>query len=172
VATGLKRANPDLVVFSYQGDGDLAAIGTAETVHAANRGENITVIFVNNQIYGMTGGEMAPTTLPGQRTITCPEGRDVRLTGYPLKISEMLAQLDGPAYITRQSVHDARHIQLARKAILKAFRNQLEGKGFSLVEVVAACPTNLKLSPVEGNRWVVEKALEYFPLGDLKVKED
>ena len=172
VATGLKRANPDLVVFSYQGDGDLAAIGTAETVHAANRGENITVIFVNNQIYGMTGGEMAPTTLPGQRTVTTPEGRDVRLTGYPLKISEMLAQLDAPAYITRQSVHDVRHIQVAKKAILRAFRNQLEGKGFSLVEIVAACPTNLKLSPVEANRWVAEHALEYFPLGDLKVKED
>ena len=172
VATGLKRANPDLVVFSYQGDGDLAAIGTAETVHAANRGENITVIFVNNQVYGMTGGEMAPTTLPGQRTVTTPEGRDVRLTGYPLKISEMLAQLDGPAYITRQSVHDVRHIQLARRAILKAFRNQLEGKGFSLVEIVAACPTNLKLPPPEANRWIGEQALKYFPLGDLKVKED
>lgn len=172
VATGLKRANPGLIVFSYQGDGDLAAIGTAETVHAANRGENFTVIFVNNQIYGMTGGEMAPTTLPGQRTTTTPEGRDVRLTGYPLKISEMLAQLDGPAYITRQSVHDARHIQRARRAILKAFRNQLEGKGFSMVEVVAACPTNLKVPPPEGNRWVREQALKYFPLGDLKVKED
>ncbi|HAF70028.1 MAG: 2-oxoglutarate ferredoxin oxidoreductase subunit beta [Acetothermia bacterium 64_32] len=170
VATGIKRANPELVVFSYQGDGDLAAIGTAETVHAANRGENITVIFVNNQVYGMTGGEMAPTTLPGQRTTTTPEGRDVRLTGYPLRISEMLAQLDGPAYITRQSVHDVRHIQMARRAILKAFRNQLEGKGFSLVEIVAACPTNLKLPPPQANRWVAENALKYFPLGDLKVK--
>ncbi|MGC9529675.1 MAG: thiamine pyrophosphate-dependent enzyme [Candidatus Bipolaricaulaceae bacterium] len=171
VATGLKRADPRLVVFSYQGDGDLAAIGTAETVHAANRGENITVIFINNQIYGMTGGEMAPTTLPGQRTVTTPEGRDVKLTGYPLKISEMLAQLDGPAYITRQSVHDVRHIQAARKAIVKAFRNQVEGKGFSMVEVVAACPTNFKMPPAEANRWVAEKALPHFPLGDLKVRD-
>ncbi|MCR4391577.1 MAG: thiamine pyrophosphate-dependent enzyme [Candidatus Acetothermia bacterium] len=171
VATGLKRANPDLIVFTYQGDGDLAAIGTAETVHAANRGENITAIFVNNAVYGMTGGEMAPTTLPGQRTVTTPEGRDVRTTGYPFKISEMLAQLDGPAYITRQAVYDVRHVQMARKAIRKAFRNQLEGKGFSMVEVVAACPTNLKVSPVHGNKWVTEQALRYFPLGDLKVRD-
>lgn len=171
VATGIKRANPDLVVFTYQGDGDLAAIGTAETIHAANRGENITVIFVNNQIYGMTGGQMAPTTLPGMRTTTTPDGRDVRITGYPLRISEMLAQLDGPAYITRQAVFDVRHVQMARRAIIKAFRNQLEGKGFSLVEIVAACPINLKLSAVDGNRWVVEQALKYFPLGDLKVRD-
>lgn len=171
VATGLKRASPDLIVFTYQGDGDLAAIGTAETVHAANRGENITVIFINNQIYGMTGGEMAPTTLPGQRTVTTPEGRDPALTGYPLKMSEMLAQLDGPAYITRQAVFDVRHVQMTKRAILKAFRNQVEGKGFSLVEVVAACPTNLRLSPAEGNRWVAEQALKYFPLGDLKVRD-
>jgi 2-oxoglutarate ferredoxin oxidoreductase subunit beta len=170
VATGIKRARPDLIVFSYQGDGDLAAIGTAETVHAANRGENVTVIFINNQIYGMTGGEMAPTTLIGQRTVTTPEGRDPKIHGYPLKISEMLAQLDGPALITRQSVHDARHILLTRKAILQAFRNQLEEKGFSMVEVVCACPTNLKVSPVEGNRWVAEQALKCFPLGDLKVR--
>lgn len=169
VATGIKRANPELIVFSYQGDGDLAAIGTAETVHAANRGENITVIFVNNQIYGMTGGEMAPTTLPGMRTVTTPEGRDVRTTGYPLRMSEMLAQLEGPAYITRQAVFDVRHVQMARKAILKAFANQIEGKGFSLVEIVAACPTNLRLSPPEAGRWVAEQALKYFPLGDLKV---
>ncbi len=171
VATGVKRANPDLVVFSYQGDGDLAAIGTAETVHAANRGENFTVIFVNNQVYGMTGGEMAPTTLPGQRTVTTPEGRDVHLAGYPLKMSEMLAQLEGPAYITRQSVHDVRHVMLAKRAIKKAFQNQLEGKGFSLVEIVAACPINLKMSPVEANRWVAEHAIKVFPLGDLKVKD-
>ncbi|MBC7317744.1 2-oxoglutarate oxidoreductase [Candidatus Bipolaricaulota bacterium] len=171
VATGIKRANPDLIVFSYQGDGDLAAIGTAETVHAANRGENITVIFVNNQIYGMTGGEMAPTTLPGMRTVTTPEGRDVRTTGYPLRMSEMLAQLDGPSYITRQAVFDVRHVQMAKKAIIKAFKNQIEGKGFSLVEIVAACPTNLRVSPVEGNKWVVEQALKYFPLGDLKVRD-
>ncbi len=171
VATGIKRANPGLIVFTYQGDGDLAAIGTAETVHAANRGENITVIFVNNQIYGMTGGEMAPTTLPGMRTVTTPEGRDVRTTGYPLRMSEMLAQLEGPAYITRQAVFDVRHVQMARKAIIKAFQNQIEGKGFSLVEIVAACPTNLRLSPPEAGRWVAEQALKYFPLGDLKVRE-
>ncbi len=168
VATGIKRARPDLIVFTYQGDGDLASIGAAETVHAANRGENITVIFVNNAVYGMTGGEMAPTTLPGQRTTTTPWGRDPRVHGYPLKISEMLAQLDGPAYITRQAVFDAKHVLLARKAIIKAFRNQIEGKGFSLVEVLAACPTNLHLSPVEASRWVAEEATKFFPLGDLK----
>ncbi len=171
VATGIKRANPDLIVFTYQGDGDLAAIGTAETIHAANRGENITVIFVNNQIYGMTGGEMAPTTLPGMRTVTTPEGRDVRTTGYPLRMSEMLAQLEAPAYITRQAVFDVRHVQMARKAILKAFRNQIDGKGFSLVEIVAACPTNLRMSPAEASKWVAEQALKYFPLGDLKVRD-
>lgn len=171
VATGIKRANPDLVVFTYQGDGDLAAIGTAETVHAAARGENITVIFVNNQIYGMTGGQMAPTTLPGQRSTSTPEGRDVRTAGYPLRIAEMLAQLEGPAYITRQAVFDVRHVQMAKKAIIKAFQNQIEGKGFSLVEIVASCPTNLRISPAEGQKWVAEHALKYFPLGDLKVRD-
>ncbi len=168
VATGIKRARPDLVVFTYQGDGDLAAIGTAETVHAANRGENITVIFVNNGIYGMTGGEMAPTTLPGQRTTTTPAGREPRLHGYPLKISEMLAQLDGPAYITRQAVFDHPHIVKAKRAILKAFRNQLDGKGFSLVEILSTCPTNWRMSPAEAGRWVAEEVTEVFPLGDLK----
>jgi len=171
VATGIKRANSELVVFSYQGDGDLAAIGTAETVHAANRGENFTVVFINNQIYGMTGGEMAPTTLPGQHTTTTPRGRDVASTGYPLRIAEMLAQLDGPTYITRQALHDAPHIAKSRKALLTAFRNQLEGKGFSLVELVAACPTNFKMSPDKANAWLVEQALPAFPLGDIKVKE-
>ncbi|RLE28730.1 2-oxoglutarate oxidoreductase [Candidatus Acetothermia bacterium] len=168
VATGIKRARPDLVVFTYQGDGDLAAIGTAETVHAANRGENITVIFVNNGIYGMTGGEMAPTTLPGQRTTTTPLGREPRLHGYPLKISEMLAQLEGPAYITRQAVFDYRHIVRAKQAILKAFRNQLEGKGFSLVEILSTCPTNWRMTPVEAGRWVAEHVVKVYPLGDLK----
>ncbi len=171
VATGLKRANPELIVFSYQGDGDLAAIGTAETVHAANRGENITVVFINNQIYGMTGGEMAPTTLAGQHTTTTPRGRDVATTGYPLKISEMLAQLDGPTYITRQSLHDAPHVAKARKALLTGFQNQVEGKGFSLVELVASCPTNFKMSPQKANKWLVEQALPAFPLGDLKVRD-
>ncbi len=168
VATGIKRARPELVVFTYQGDGDLAAIGTAETIHAANRGENITVIFVNNGIYGMTGGEMAPTTLPGQRTTTTPWGRDPRLHGYPLKISEMLAQLDGPTYITRQAVFDYPHIVRARQAILKAFRNQLEGKGFSLVEILSTCPTNWRMSPQEAGRWVAEHVTKHYPLGDLK----
>jgi 2-oxoglutarate ferredoxin oxidoreductase subunit beta len=168
VATGIKRARPDLVVFTYQGDGDLAAIGTAETVHAANRGENITVIFVNNGIYGMTGGEMAPTTLPGQRTVTTPTGREPRLHGYPLKISEMLAQLDGPAYISRQAVFDYSHVVKAKRAVLKAFRNQLEGKGFSLVEILSTCPTNWRMSPTEAGRWVAERVTEVFPLGDLK----
>ncbi len=171
VATGIKRANPELVVFSYQGDGDLAAIGTAETVHAANRGENITVVFINNQIYGMTGGEMAPTTLPGQHTTTSPHGRDVATMGYPLRIAEMLAQLDGPTYITRQTVYNAAHVAKARKALLTAFRNQLEGKGFSMVELVASCPTNFKMSPQESNEWLVERALKTFPLGDLKVRD-
>lgn len=168
VATGIKRARPDLVVFTYQGDGDLAAIGTAETVHAANRGENFTVIFVNNAVYGMTGGEMAPTTLPGQRTVTTPRGRDPRVHGHPLRVSEMLAQLEGPAYITRQAVFDPERILRAKRAIVKAFRNQLEGKGFSLVEVLSACPTNLGMAPPEASRWVAEHMTRVFPLGDLK----
>jgi 2-oxoglutarate ferredoxin oxidoreductase subunit beta len=167
VATGIKRANPKLIVFSYQGDGDFASIGTAESIHAANRGENITVIFVNNQIYGMTGGEMAPTTLIDQRTTTTPEGRDASLCGYPIRFSEMIAQLDAPAYVTRQALFDTRSIVDATKAITKAFENQVTGRGYSLVEVLATCPTNWRMTPIQANEHVRKNVTEVFPLGDL-----
>lgn len=167
VATGIKRARPDLIVFSYQGDGDFASIGTAESIHAANRGENITVIFVNNQIYGMTGGEMAPTSLIGQKTATTPEGRDASLCGYPIRFSEMIATLDAPAYVTRQALFDTKHIMQATKAVKKAFQNQVEGKGYSLVEILATCPTNWRMSPVQSNAHVAETVTKVFPLGDL-----
>jgi 2-oxoglutarate/2-oxoacid ferredoxin oxidoreductase subunit beta len=167
VATGIKRNLPDRVVFTYQGDGDLAAIGTTEIVHAAARGENITVIFVNNAIYGMTGGQMAPTTLSGQVTLTTPYGRR-QGEGYPIKMSEMLAVLDGPRYIERVSVHDPKHIIKAGKAIKKAFEMQVKGEGFSLIEVLSTCPTNLKLSPVGALKWVEENMIPYYPLGVLK----
>lgn len=168
VATGIKRAKPEDVVFTYQGDGDLAAIGTAETVHAATRGENITVIFVNNAIYGMTGGQMAPTTLLGMKTATTPYGRDPRLNGYPYKIAEMMAHLDGATYITRQSVHTPANVRKCKKAIRKAFENSMAGNGFSLVEVVATCNSGWKLSPVAANRWLEENMLPFYPLGDIK----
>jgi len=167
VATGLKRANPDLIVFSYQGDGDFASIGAAESIHAANRGENITVIFVNNQVYGMTGGEMAPTTLVGQKTSTTPDGRDPRVSGYPIRFSEMLAQLEAPTYITRQALYDTRRINDTTRAVEKAFRNQAEGAGYSLVEILATCPTNWRMSPSKANRHVEEVVTRVFPLGDL-----
>lgn len=167
VATGIKRARPDLVVFSYQGDGDFASIGTAESIHAANRGENITVIFVNNQIYGMTGGEMAPTTLIDQKTTTTPDGRNASLFGYPIRFSEMIAQLEAPAYVTRQALFDTKHIMDATRAIKKAFQYQVDGKGFSLVEVLSTCPTNWRMSPVQANQYVAETVTEIFPLGDL-----
>lgn len=167
VATGIKRARPDLIVFSYQGDGDFASIGTAESIHAANRGENITVIFVNNQIYGMTGGEMAPTSLIGQKTATTPEGRDASLCGYPIRFSEMIATLDAPAYVTRQALFDTKHIMEATKAVKKAFQYQVEGKGYSLVEILATCPTNWRMSPVQSNAHVAETVTKVFPLGDL-----
>jgi len=167
VATGIKRARPDLIVFSYQGDGDFASIGTAESIHAANRGENITVIFVNNQIYGMTGGEMAPTTLIGQKTATTPEGRDASLFGYPIRFSEMIATLDAPAYVTRQALFDTKHIMETTKAVKKAFQYQVEGKGYSLVEILATCPTNWRMSPVQSNAHVAETVTKVFPLGDL-----
>lgn len=167
VATGIKRVNPDLIVFTYQGDGDLAAIGTAESIHAANRGENITVIFINNQIYGMTGGQMAPTTLLGQRTTSCPEGRDGRLAGYPIRFAEMVAQLDAPAYVTRQSLYDQKRIMAANRAIKKAFRYQVEGKGYSLVEVLTNCPTNWRMGPLETNRHLADEVIKTFPLGDF-----
>ncbi len=168
VATGVKRANPDRIVFTYQGDGDLAAIGTAETVHAATRGENITVIFVNNAIYGMTGGQMAPTTLPGQVTQTTPYGRDVKVAGNPVRVCELLSSLDGPALLQRVTCDTVPHIREAKKAILKGFQNQIEGRGFSLIEVVSTCPTNWGLSPVKAIEWLQQNMLPYYPLGVYK----
>ena len=168
VATGLKRADPSKIVFSYQGDGDLASIGTAEAVHSATRNENITVIFVNNAIYGMTGGQMAPTTLPGQVTQTSPYGRDVNHCGYPVKISEMLSQLEGPEYIERVAVNNVKNIRNAKKAIKKAFQNQIDGKGFSLIEVISSCPTNWGLSPEKALQWLEENMIPYYPLGVYK----
>jgi 2-oxoglutarate ferredoxin oxidoreductase subunit beta len=168
VATGLKRARPDSVVFTYQGDGDLAAIGTAETVHSATRGENITVIFVNNAIYGMTGGQMAPTTLPGQVTQTTPYGRDVKYAGYPVRICEMISTLDGVAYAERVSVDCVKNVRTAKKAIRKAFQNQLDGLGFSIVEVVSSCPTNWGLSPSDALQWLRDNMIPYYPLGVYK----
>ena len=170
VATGAKRANPDNVVFTYQGDGDLAAIGTAETVHAAARNENITVIFVNNAIYGMTGGQMAPTTLPNQVTQTSPYGRDVTVVGYPVKVCEMLSQVTGASYLERVAVNNVKNIRAAKKAIKHAFQNQIEGKGFSLIEVLSTCPTNWGLSPAEAIKWLDDNMEKYYPLGVYKDK--
>ena len=169
VATGVKRAvGPDTMVFTYQGDGDLASIGTAEIVHAAHRGEKIVTIFVNNAIYGMTGGQMAPTTLPGQVTTTSPYGRDVTRCGWPIKVSEMLATLTGPAYIARVSVHDVPNIKKAKAAIKKAFQLQMEGKGFTLVEVLSTCPTNWGMTPQEALKWVQTDMMPAYPLGVYK----
>ncbi len=167
-ATGAKRVHPEKVVFTYQGDGDLASIGAAEIVHAAARGEKITTIFVNNAIYGMTGGQMAPTSLPGQITTTSPYGRDTAHCGFPVKMSEMLSQLNGPAYIERVSVHDVPHVIAAKKAIKKAFEAQIEGKGFSMVEVLSTCPTNWGLTPQEALKWLEENMIPQFPLGVYK----
>lgn len=169
VATGVKRADPDnLVVFTYQGDGDLASIGMAETVHAATRNENITIIFINNAIYGMTGGQMAPTSLPGQVTQTSPYGRDVKLCGYPIRVCEMLSELEGPEYLARVTVDNVKHVNEAKKAIKKAFTNQIEGKGFSLVEVISSCPTNWGMTPQNALKWIEEKMIPYYPLGVYK----
>ncbi|MBR5438801.1 MAG: 2-oxoglutarate oxidoreductase [Clostridia bacterium] len=168
VATGVKRALPQNIVFTYQGDGDLASIGMAETVHSAARNENITIIFINNAIYGMTGGQMAPTSLPGQITQTSPYGRKVEDCGYPVKVCEMLSQLDGPEYITRVAVNNVKNVKNAKKAIKKAFENQVNGKGFSLVEVVSTCPTNWGLTPQDALKWVDEKMIPYYPLGVYK----
>jgi 2-oxoglutarate ferredoxin oxidoreductase subunit beta len=168
VATGIKRVHPDKIVFTYQGDGDLAAIGTAEIVHAAARGENITVIFVNNANYGMTGGQMAPTTLVGQRTTTTPYGRKPEVNGYPIRVSEMLSTLDGAAYIERVAVYDVKHIMQAKKAIKNAFLAQIQNKGFSLVEVLSTCPTNWGMTPVEALKWVKDHMEPYYPLGVYK----
>ncbi|HSN58494.1 MAG TPA: thiamine pyrophosphate-dependent enzyme [Clostridiaceae bacterium] len=169
-ATGIKRTNPDKVVFTYQGDGDLAAIGAAEIVHAAARGEKLTTIFVNNCIYGMTGGQMAPTTLPGQKTETSPYGRNVETEGYPIRVSEMLATLDGAYYVERVSVDSVPNVIKAKKAIKKAFENQLAGKGFSIVEVLSICPTNWGLSPIESMQWLKDNMIPYYPLGLKKDK--
>ncbi len=169
VATGVKRADPENnIVFTYQGDGDLAAIGTAETVHAAARRENITVIFVNNAIYGMTGGQMAPTTLPGQVTQTSPYGRDVETVGYPVKVCELLQNVDGAAYLERVAVNNPANVKKAKKAIKKAFQNQIEGKGFSLVEVVSTCPTNWGMTPEKALKWLEDNMIPYYPLGVYK----
>lgn len=172
MATGIKRVSPGAVVFTYQGDGDLAAIGTAEIVHAANRGELFTTIFVNNAIYGMTGGQMAPTTLPGQVTTSSPTGRDVALAGHPIRMAELIGGLPGSAYVTRQAVLDVRGIRRTKRAIKNAFRAQLEGLGFSMVEVLSTCNTNWGMSPQEALEWAKTHMVDYFPLGDTKVSED
>lgn len=168
VATGIKRVLPDRIVFTYQGDGDLAAIGTAETIHAANRGENITVIFVNNANYGMTGGQMAPTTLIGQKTATTPFGRDAKREGYPMKVCELLSTLEGVAYLERVSVHNPKNVIKAKKAIKKAFQNQIDGKGFSLVEVLSQCPVDWGMTVKDSITWVDEIFQKTFPLGVYK----
>ncbi len=171
MATGLKRVMPDHVVFTYQGDGDLAAIGVAEIVHVATRGENITTIFINNAIYGMTGGQMAPTTLPQQRTTSSPTGRDVELTGYPIRMAELLAGMTGAAYVARRSLHTVKEIRKAKRAVRVAFEAQLAGLGFSMVELLSACPTGWKLSPPESMQWIEDHMVPYYPLGDYKVAE-
>ena len=168
VATGIKRARPDNIVFTYQGDGDLAAIGTAETVHSATRGENITVIFVNNAIYGMTGGQMAHTTLPGQVTQTTPYGRDVNYSGFPVRVCEMLSTLSGVAYAERVAVNNVPNVRKAKAAIKKALKAQMEKKGFSIVEVISACPTNWGMTPVEALKWIDDNMIPYYPLGVYK----
>jgi len=171
VATGIKRVHPDKIVFTYQGDGDLASIGVSEIIHAANRGENITTIFINNAIYGMTGGQMAPTTLPGQVTVTSPYGRRPETEGHPIRMSELLSTLDGAAYIERVSLHDIKHIRQAKKAIKKAFEYQIAKKGFTMVEVLSTCPTNWGMTPVESLEWVRDKMIPYYPLGIKKEAE-
>ncbi|MGQ9850742.1 MAG: thiamine pyrophosphate-dependent enzyme [Aggregatilineaceae bacterium] len=171
MATGIKRVRPDLVVFTYQGDGDLAAIGTGEIIHAATRGELFTTIFINNAIYGMTGGQMAPTTLPGQYTSSSPGGRDVETAGFPLRMAEVIAGLPGAAYVARRSLHNVKEIIKAKKAIRTAFKVQLAGLGFSMVELLSACPTNWSMSPPDAMRWIEEVMVPYYPLGDFKVAD-
>lgn len=168
VATGIKRANPEAIVFSYQGDGDLAAIGTGETLHAANRGENITAIFINNAVYGMTGGQMAPTTMVGMKTTTSPFGREPQFEGHPIKMSEIIGQVDGAVYVERVAVNSPANIRKAKKAIKKAFQNQIDGKGYSLVEILSPCPTNWKMGSIESWKWVDEVMSKKFPLGLIK----
>jgi 2-oxoglutarate/2-oxoacid ferredoxin oxidoreductase subunit beta len=171
VATGVKRARPDLIVFAYQGDGDLASIGMAEIVHCANRGEKVTVVFVNNAIYGMTGGQMAPTTLPGQVATTCPLGRDVELAGYPIRVAELIATLRTPAFVARAAVHTPLHTITAKEMLRRAFRYQKEGTCFSLVEVLSTCPTNWGMPPVEATEWVEKNMVPYYPLGVFKTPD-
>ena len=168
MATAVKRLMPDKLVFTYQGDGDLAAIGTCETIHSCNRGENIAIIFINNAIYGMTGGQMAPTTLLGQKTATCPYGRRVDLNGYPLSITPLLAQLDGTCYVTRQAVHTPAAVRKAKRAIEPAFRTSMEKRGTSVVEIVSTCNSGWKLTPEKANQWMAEHMFEKYPLGDIK----
>jgi 2-oxoglutarate ferredoxin oxidoreductase subunit beta len=171
MATGIKRVRPDLIVFTYQGDGDLASIGMGEIIHAANRGEKFTTIFINNAIYGMTGGQMAPTTMPGQRATTAPRGRDTDQTGMPIRMANLLKELVTPAYITRQAVLNPKQINKAKKAIKKAFEYQVEAKCFSFVEVISTCPTNWGLTPLDALKWAEETLLPYYELGDYKVPE-
>jgi len=171
-ATGIKRVFPEKYVFSYQGDGDLAAIGTGETIHTCNRGENILIIFINNGIYGMTGGQMAPTTLPNMKSTTSPFGRDTKSMGYPLKITDLVAQLPGTYYVTRQSVHKPLNVRRAKKAIQKGFEYQKLNKGTCFIEIVSNCPSNWKMTPVESNKWLDENMLPLYPLGDLKVPNE
>jgi len=172
MATGIKRVLPDRIVFTYQGDGDLVSIGMAEIIHAAARGEAITVIFVNNAIYGMTGGQMAPTSLPGQVTTSSPLGRDTAVTGQPIRMAELLAALDGPAYVVRRSLHDAANVRKAKKAVRTAFEVQARGLGFALVELLSTCPTNWGMDPAESCAWVESDMIPAFPLGDFKVSEE
>lgn len=172
VATGLKRSQPDKIVFTYQGDGDLMAIGMAETIHAAARGENISVIFVNNTVFGATGGQMAPTTLVGQKTITSPDGRDPALAGKPIRMSELLATIESTAYIERLALNTPANVIKAKKAVKKAFEMQVEGKGFAMVELLAACPSNLKLNPVDSLKWVEQNMIPYYPIGVFKAPQE
>jgi 2-oxoglutarate ferredoxin oxidoreductase subunit beta len=169
MATGVKRVYPDRFVLTYQGDGDLASIGMTEIVHAAARAENITVIFINNANYGMTGGQMAPTTLPGQKTTSSPNGRDVEQSGYPIRTAEMLASLDGASYVVRRSLHDPKNIRMAKKAIRTACETQMHGLGFSMVELLSICPTNWGLTPTKSLQWLEEKMIPFYPVGDFKV---
>ncbi|HCE16959.1 MAG TPA: 2-oxoglutarate oxidoreductase [Anaerolinea thermolimosa] len=169
MATGVKRVLPDRMVITYQGDGDMASIGMTEVVHAAARGENITVFFINNANYGMTGGQMAPTTLPGQKTTSSPQGRDVELAGYPIRASELLATLEGAAYVVRRSLHDPKNIRLAKKAVRTALEVQRQGLGFSMVEMLSICPTNWGMSPNQALQWLAEKMIPYYPVGDYRV---
>ncbi len=172
VATAIKRLFPEKFVFTYQGDGDLAAIGTAETIHACNRGENMTIFFINNGIYGMTGGQMAPTTLPGMKSSTSPYGRDIKTMGNPLKMTELVATLPGTIYVTRQAVHTPSAVRKAKRAVRKAFENQKLNKGLSFVEIVSNCNSGWKMTPLQSNEWMVDNMFPFYPMGDIKVNDD